>query len=350
MKIGITRLSGNITDKNSTIIGNYETLKIAELLKKFTEVDILTCKECHDCISIDENYDINQYDRLLIVNDSANMFGGLEITTMTTVYKLLAKYNKPITYILTDLNLPFVNYWDVIKGKSWNNYKEEDFKLKFPINIISQGKDTDLARNLHEKKGIEVGKVVYIPLNEWGAFLLKPVKSTDRPIDLIYGGSFRGGKREKKLIEYYFNKEGLNVELYGTIRLNQFKKLLENCIVPNFGKKVEAKSIVENNSKALATVLIGDKEYQDNMVTLRFIEALLAETICFIDNDFDKEHTLLPEEFYVNNGNQLVEKIYKIKHDSIYYNNLLNQQNLALQEIKNRNMPKQLYNTIEELA
>ena len=109
MKIGITRLSGNITDKDSTIIGNYETLKIAELLKRFTEVDILTCKECQGCISIDENYDINQYDRLLIVNDSANMFGGLEITTMTTVYKLLAKYNKPITYVLTDLNLPFVN-------------------------------------------------------------------------------------------------------------------------------------------------------------------------------------------------------------------------------------------------
>ena len=141
MKFGITRLSGNITDRNSNIIGNYETLKIAELLKKYTDIDILTCNECKDCIHIDENYDINQYDRLLIVNDSANMFGGAEIKTMTTIYKLLAKYDKPIYYILTDLNLPFVNYWEIIKNKPWNNYKEEDFKLKFPINIISQGRD-----------------------------------------------------------------------------------------------------------------------------------------------------------------------------------------------------------------
>ena len=102
MKFGITRLSGNITDRNSNIIGNYETLKIAELLKKYTDIDILTCNECKDCIHIDENYDINQYDRLLIVNDSANMFGGTEIKTMTTIYKLLAKYGaiiKSITII-----------------------------------------------------------------------------------------------------------------------------------------------------------------------------------------------------------------------------------------------------------
>lgn len=345
MKFGITRLSGNITDRNSNIIGNYETLKIAELLKKYTDIDILTCNECKDCIHIDENYDINQYDRLLIVNDSANMFGGAEIKTMTTIYKLLAKYDKPIYYILTDLNLPFVNYWEIIKNKPWNNYKEEDFKLKFPINIISQGRDLNTAIKIHKNK-VTINCVYYVPLNEWGAFLLKPVQNNNRPVDLIYGGSFRGGKREKKLIDYYFLQNNLNVELYGTIRLDQFKKLPEGVTVPTFAKKVPADKIVEYNSKALATVIIGDKDYQDNMVTLRFIEALLSDCICFIDHDFDKNHYLMPEPFYVHNGLELNEKINKLKTDINYYNSMLAQQRLILQNIVNQNMPEKLYHTI----
>ena len=53
---------------------------------------------------------------------------------------------------------------------------------------------------------------------------IQPVQNNNRPVDLIYGGSFRGGKREKKLIDYYFLQNNLNVELYGTIRLDQFKE------------------------------------------------------------------------------------------------------------------------------
>lgn len=341
MKIAITRLGGNITNKNRKLIGNFETLMIAELLKKFDSVDVLSCNDCEGCIKVDENFDINQYDRLLVVNDSANMFGGAEIKTMTIIYKLLAKYNNKIKFILTDLSLPFVNYWELIKNKPWNNYREEDFKLKFPIDIISQGKDLEIARKIH--KNIDIDNIVYVPLNEWGAFLLQPVYESERPIDLIYGGNFRSGRREKKFIDYFFNKD-ISVEMYGNIRESQFK--LPYTKAPTFAKKVPADEVVKYNSRALATLILGDSNYNNNIVTLRFIEALMSNCICFIDNDFDKVHSLLPDEFYVNNGLELEAKVKKLKTDSTYYNFLINQQRQVLQNIIQNNMPEKLYKSI----
>ena len=72
----------------------------------------------------------------------------------------------------------------------------------------------------------------------------------------------------------------------------------------------------------------------------------MSNCICFIDNDFDKAHTLLPSEFYVNNGLELESKIKKLKTDSTYYNFLINQQRQVLQSIISRNMPKKLYESI----
>ena len=134
MTSAIIRLSGNVTDKNKESVGNKELFGIAKLIN----ADVLSCKVCENTILVDENFDINKYDKLLVLNDSTNMFGGCEITTMTTVFKLLHKYNKQIYYLLTDLSLPFVDYNKLIKNKSWNNYSEDEFTLKNDIIIISQ--------------------------------------------------------------------------------------------------------------------------------------------------------------------------------------------------------------------
>ena len=76
------------------------------------------------------------------------------------------------------------------------------------------------------------------------------------------------------------------------------------------------------------------------------LEALLSDCICFIDHDFDKNHYLMPEPFYVHNGLELNEKINKLKTDINYYNSMLAQQRLILQNIVNQNMPEKLYHTI----
>lgn len=343
MRIAITRLSGNITDKNKESVGNKEMFGIASLLEKFCEVDVLTCKNCEGCISIDENYDINKYDNILIVNDSCNMFGGLEIETMTTIYKLLHKYDKQIYYILTDLSLPFINYYKLIKNKSWNNYNEDDFKLKNDIIILSQAFNKDLVKNIH--KDINIKDIIYVPFQEWKLYTDIQITNHNKKVDLIYGGSFRTGRREKKFIDYFFDKD-INVEIYGNMKLSQFKNV-DNLKAPIFTSKINNKDVLYKNSTSLSTIIMGDKNYNDNIVTLRFIEALMSNTICFIDNDFDTKHNLLPDSFfYVNNGNELEEKIKMIKNDSDLCDKLLEIQNLKKIELINNNLPLKLYNIL----
>lgn len=344
MKIAITRLSGNITDKNKELVGNKELFGIAQLLKqKFDIVDILSCKECGDCIHINEEFNINYYDKLLILNDSVNMFGGLEIKTMTTIFKLLHKFNNQIYYILTDLSLPFIDYYKLIKSKPWNNYNEDDFKLQNEIIILSQSWNIDLVKKLH--KNICVKNIIYVPFEQWKVFTESSITNCNRYIDLIYGGSFRTGRREEKFKDYFFDKEDINITIYGNMKLSQFKDIPN--ITPKFLGKIPNNKVINMNSNSLTTILLGDKNYNNNIITLRYIEALLSNTICFIDLDFDINQNIIDCKYlYVKNGKELINKIKELKTNKELYNKLLIIQNNKLQQIINSNLPQLLYNIL----
>lgn len=346
MKIGFTVLHGNITDKNKNSIGNNEAIGIANKLRKYCQVDILTCKSCEGCITVDENYDINQYDALLVVNGSVNMFGGKEIETATTIYKLLHKFDNKIYYLLTDTLMPFVDYYKHIEKKPWNNYTEEDFKLKHNINIISQFKDEEKIKKIF--KGVEIDDFVYIPLQYWSFDYQSNFIPTniEKTVDLIYGGSYRAGNRREKMLRYFFNKENISVEMYGNINVDQFKITDKDNItkLPTFTKKVLPNEVLAKNSTGLATVLLGDKNYNDNTMTPRFIEALMSKVICFIDEEFDPSHSLLVDDyFYINSGEELENKILEIKNNKELYYKLLNAQDIALKSILQYDLGKDLF-------
>lgn len=339
MKIAITRLSGNVTDKNKESVGNKELFGLAKMLEYYNDVDILTCKKCDGCISVDNSFDINAYEQLFILNDSCNMFGGLEIETMTTVYKLMHKFDKQIYFMLTDLSLPYVDYYKLIKNKPWNTYTEEDFSLKNDLIIISQAFNIELVKNMH--KDISIKEIYYAPLQNWRLHTEKALDiNMNKKYDLVYGGSFRSGRREKKFIDYFFNKD-INVELYGNMKLSQFSGV-ENFKAPNFSSKVENNYVLNKNNEAYATVIMGDSNYNNNIVTLRFVEALMSGIVCFIDNNFDKNHTLLPEYYYVNNGDELQSKIKQLKDNINFYLEKCNEQTSIMKKIINDNLPLQI--------
>ena len=348
MKVAITRLSGNLTDKNKLSVGNAEMINIAKMLRnKNINIDILSCKTCEDAITVDENYNINQYDALLIVNDSTNMFGGLEITTMTTIYKLMHKFNKQIYYILTDLSLPFVDYYQLIKGKTWaSKYNENDFKLQNDIVILSQAHNLDIVKKIH--KNVNIKDIIYVPWHYWKLYsddVLAVRELSKNKVDLIYGGSFRSGRREKKFVDYFFDKD-INIEIYGNMKLSQFKNVKDKK-PPIFTDKIENTKILEKNETSLSTIILGDKNYNNNIVTLRYIEALMSQTICFIDNDFDTSHNLMPDNFYVKNGKELEEKIIRLKQNAEEYNNMIYTQNIKLLKILSYDLPSEVINILE---
>ena len=355
MKIAFTVLHGNITNRNKKSVGNNEAINIAKQLRKYYEVDFLTCEECDDCIHIDENYNINQYDTLMVMNGSVNMFGGQEVKTATTIYKLLHKFDGQIYYLLSDLLMPFVDYYKHIQNKPFNVYQPDDFKLQRPLIILSQFKDIKNVSKLH--KGIDC-KVYYLPLSYWYLQVYEDdmIESLDtfnvkNKVDLIYGGSFRAGNRLKKMEDYFFNRN-INVELYGNIKRSQFKGSYST--EPTFTGKVEPWNVIRKNSSSLATLIIGDKSYNDNTVTLRVIESLASNSLMFIDNDFDTKHEILNDLFgelefcYVKNGDELEEKINTLKNNPRQLLELKSLQKDVLNEMKEVDLSKLIKEVIDE--
>lgn len=310
-KVAIALVNGYTTNRNKHNVSNFEMFNIAKVLSKMFQVDILTGKQCDGCISVDENFDINKYSRLFIVNSTVSNPSGLEskCTQIITMYKLMHKFENKLYYILTDAQLTYKDYWMRIHTYDWSDkYNKQMFTNK-GFTVLSQFKQLNkVTKNNYCKK--------YLYIN-WPLYSLENSHTVDNKypeVDLIYGGACRSHFREAKMLDYFFDRD-INVELYGSIKLKNFKDDDYNK-PPKFSPKVKADEILDKNSTALATIIIGDKNYNNNTVTLRFYESILSGTITFIDNDFDPEHKLLKDDyFYVNNGDELEDKIKELKRN-----------------------------------
>jgi len=120
--------------------------------------------------------------------------------------------------------------------------------------------------------------------------------------DLIYGGSFRSGRREQKFLDFFFNKD-ISVAVYGSMKPQQFKKLNSSDVQPTWLGRVACTDVVNTNAKGIATIIVGEKYYNNNTITLRIYESMLANCVVFIDEEFDTKHEILKDDFhYVRNG------------------------------------------------
>ena len=188
-----------------------------------------------------------------------------------------------------------------------------------------------------------------MPWASWKLELLdeiQPIKKVNKQYDLIYGGSFRSGRRAKKMLEYFFNRKNINVAMFGSIKLDQFSKYKYDC-APNFIKKVPVEKVVELNNSSIATLIIGDNSYNNTTITLRVWESLLSDAIVFIDNDFDPQHNILKEDwYYVSSGDELESKILELKENGELYLDKKLEQNNILQEYIDK---KELTNKLKDI-
>lgn len=306
MKLAILNLSNNITDYKT--VSSAETLYLARVFKTLGhEVDIISNTNTENTISFENAKDPNYYDRVLVVNGAINFFGGSENKTIIENFRFMAKHKKPILYLLTDLRLAYKPLWPSISKRGWG-YTEKEVTVKNVI-IVSQ------AHNIKEVESMHPGlKVVYAPLERYKVlFHEQQPLSTEKTVDLIYGGSFRAGNREKAMIKYLFDTP-YSVEFYGNTKLSQFDYNGQNP--PNFTGKIRAEEVISYNDKAYASLVIGDNNYNGNMITLRVWEILLGNSVILIDNDFDPKHEIMGDAwFYVKNKNDVHKKIEQIKID-----------------------------------
>lgn len=254
-------------------------------------------------------------------------------------------------YVLVDLAIPFEQLYSKVKKRKWCKYKSaEEIDLMNNFVIISQSKNSQEVGRIHQNSDINIKDIRYVPINEWVLHTNTYVENSGK-VDLILGTSNRGGKRRKKYTDYFFGRENIITEFYGLIKKSDFKKSeIQDLNEPIFSSKLDdCTKIIEKNSTGFATVIVGDPNYNNNMITLRLGESLLANCVTFIDEDFDKAHTIYPCNFmYVNSGKELELKILTLKENPDLYNKVINLQHELVEKIKKNNLPKKLSKAISE--
>ena len=238
-----------------------------------------------------------------------------------------------------------------LKNRKCKKYQSEnEINLENDFVILSQAFNKETVKQIHEKSNIKIKDIKYVPFNEWVLSTNNFVENTG-DVDLIMGTSFRGGRRKQKYLDYFFGRKDITVELYGKIKENHFKNINVGLSKPIFTQELKDDTkVIEKNATGFATIIIGDKNYNNNIITLRFAESLLANCVTFIDNDFDTKHKIYPnyDFFYVKNGEELEKKIKLLKANPQCYKKVLEIQHNKVEEMRLNNMPLLLNNSLTE--
>lgn len=335
-KVAVIKLGSRIAF-GGTSGGSGEALAIISMLVKggadvtaFTKI-LAKDKEIPGCkvLDVKDNIDsitLDNYDSLVVLNGSVNYFGGAEDEHQTLNYKAMTNFSKSggtINYIYCDPNLTLVETWPSVAKKEWGaNYKQSEIELaNTPIRYISQPKDTSIIESIKTKTKINVTEMVHYPFEKFPLLSDEKfdVPLSEKKYDLLYGGTFRGGKRQEDMIKFYFGHE--NATMFGNIKPTDFveKKVIKEGFtlddMPSFEKAVKYDDFNSKMAQAKATVIIGDKYYkQIDDLGQRTYEAIQAGIITFIDADYDKTKRVFTDErlrsfLYVKDGAEVKSKL-----------------------------------------
>ena len=376
MNIAIIKNGATVSfDSASIAVG--EVLSIANVLayQKDNTVSILTKKLKKDNtgqkdnifikdINIEKEH-INDYDVLIMVNGAVNFFGGAEDPLILNNYYCISHFNKNIFYFLCDNRIPFTDMC-LSKRKFYKDnpekYNVSDYDISDKcINYITQSFDVDGIKQLAKKNFNNIGAVEYFPFEMFPLFTaskdqLSSIKFNESPeYDILYGGTFRGGKREDDMVKFFFGyNEDINVTMFG-LKEDDFKKeKIKGLRPPMFEKLIPYSEYCNKMNSSLSTILIGDPSYKKyESMAQRAYESVLALNVVFIDSSYDRHKKLFESEIlhkycYVNSLKDVQKNLSLIKNDTELRKTIIRQQ---LKDVINKFGSKEQYsnNLIKKL-
>lgn len=335
MRVAIIKLGSRISvSSTGTSGGTGETLSIIKILTtagievdaytKILDKDVTPDEfKIYNILDEYENINNRDYDALLVLNGNVNYFGGVDDPSQTMNYWIINHFNGKVFYIMCDCNLLLKQIWPSVEKKSWgNNYNKEDIMItRDDIVYISQ------ARFVHKvkekaKKSCPIKDVIYFPFEKFPMVTMTNYPFLeDTTYDLLYGGTFRGGRREDDMIKYYFGySEEFKVEMFGNIKLENFnEKKISGLRPPEFGKPVDYEMFGNKMSEANATVIIGDPLYKSwGDLAQRIYESIIVGNVTLIDSVYDFQKKVfkndeLREFCYVSSVEDVEDRLLKIR-------------------------------------
>ena len=346
MKTAIMTLNNRIR-LNGDNIRSLEAIWLEKYLVKFLnkEVDFLSKKIVFEK-SIDNYYDlttvedINKYDEIILHNYNLNFFGGtIDDYTVKTI-KLLNKFNGTIYYIITDPKLYFQSIADSLLERlkidkinfSGERISVDDLLLfkevEKKFKAIFTGRDYNYF--LEKQKPIHKLDFAYnIPLFEF-MFINKPIKNNTEVVkqfDLCYYGNNRGGYRTK-VLKSIFSNSFLKTNVIG------FNIDMPNNVCDSY---VDNNILNEYIKRSVGSIVIGDKEHENNWITARFFENINNNLLSFIYYSYDSNKVLYESEFlkeymYFSTPQKIINTFKLIEKNPNFYQQILIEQKQELNQ------------------
>lgn len=321
IKIAILKWNSNRFDLNH--ISGYELNEIKQLLNRDANVHAeLVGFEGSDRRL--ENTDLNDYDRIYLVN--GQVISTLETDSMMPEHltKLIAALDKCMSekyFIFTDTAL-------VPDLKNGN-------KLHGQWTILTQCQNLDAAKEYLSKYFSCIKSIKYVPFEKMEFEFRGNVDSDDifpvlRQFDLFYGGSNRYGNRRQKLSEFYGKaSRNMQVGMCGSISATDIDfpqeqeqsesvEVSDNVGISFLGRKT-ADEYNELMFHSFATVVLFDPIHAKlGCVTQRVAECVRNSVIAFYDNDFPVQifpNKAIDNFLRVNDYVEFLNKFNAIKQD-----------------------------------
>ena len=356
MKIAVIKLGSRITWNTDGAVAPGEAISICKALARggaevhvFTKIlkkDVLDPSlRWHDIAQSDQA-DLDGLDTLMVINGNVNFFGGAEDPEQILNYSIINNFQGNVVYVMCDPELPLMQIWPNVSKKPWGeNYRERDVNItRTDIRVLSQPFDLDAMKAHWSKKAVQVSEFFHFPMERFP--LLNPwLPPAEKPaVDLLYGGTPRGGRRIPNLYKWYWNlPKDISVEIFGSIGVDDFVKHLpkelswnaaasrvEGGIPPAFTGKVKYDQVLPKMNTGLAHLVTGDGSYEElDIIPQRVMENIAAGNVVFIDANMDKARRIYPlgtlayEFLYVATQEELVEKLRMIKDDRTLRDGLL---------------------------
>lgn len=354
MNIGVVKIGGRILPSNNTSINTGEGESIVKLLSNSNVLNVFakyndkiinqSTEKVFYINNREDSFNINDYnlDCLVVVNGSPNFFGGNVEQTLIDTYRDIKNFNGKILYFLLDpLLYPKQIKSHVLRLLSKEEIASEEVsRIADSVDIsnkeiicISQARNTKALETKIEKEKLNV-EFRYFPFDQYPLVNYDKNQyffNLDPEVDLLYGGTFRSGRREKDLIKYYFGLPAdISVELFGKLPIDKFnQKKIEGLSVPASTGEIPFYEFCDKMNKARASVIIGDSFYRDGEnMSPRLWENIISRCVSIIDKNFDTKmyyKDIVTEECYVGNRQELESLLYKLKDDN-YRRSLIDKQ------------------------
>ena len=342
------------------------------LRKEGFHVDILTFNP-KDTVNkqFDEIKDVNaEYDRIITRIDNVVFYGGNMPPHIVHIYRLLKEWNKPIIQLCVDATpgVQMENLYEKLTHRKLKGTKDlkcdipyslEDFRIgeKQPIIFVSQHKDPtvyyDITQNVKWKK-FDNMLFTNFPNSKYTLYTQKINEENmidDREYDVAYYGFFRNGERKAE-VDRFINDTGMKNVWFAVGRVT-LKSIRESDLLGDnvtLEEGAPQNIIHEKINKAYATIVIGDKKYNNGQYTARVYETMSSNAVQFIDRDYDTEGRLFGKDNYryVSTTEEFKEKVEEIKNNPELRKQLLNEQHNMFLTLLNERPYATFFDEIEQ--